>query len=56
MGFLDKLRGRRSTAPTAPLTVKCPLCGEENPVGPILCQICRGPLPPRADRPAASDK
>jgi len=56
MGFWDKLRGKRRPPPTAPQTVRCPTCGEENPASALLCTICRGALPPRTEQQVRSAK
>lgn len=56
MGFLDRLRGRRSAPPAAPETVRCPSCGEENRASALICSMCRGALPPRPEQPAPAPK
>lgn len=53
MGFLDRLRRHPpATSPPPPATVRCPMCGEENRPGAVLCSICRGPLPPPVEQKA----
>lgn len=44
MPLMDRFRDQHGQS--QPETVRCPTCQEENPVGALLCQHCKGVLPP----------
>lgn len=44
MPLMDRFRGQRGSSESA--TVRCPTCQEENPAGALVCQHCKGVLPP----------
>ncbi len=56
MGLWDKLRGKRTPPPAVAEPVRCPTCGEQNPLSALVCTICRGALPPRAEQQVRSAK